>query len=269
VPDSPILYDNRGAARFKNDDLDGAIADYKRAIELKPDYAQAKSNLEIAQLKKADPARQPDPAVAYYNRGCSRTSLDPEGAIADFTKAIELKTNFAEAFYNRGLVICRRSLVNWQLGYSEAKADLETGIADFDKVIELQPTNYAAYNNRGVAECQKRDWNDEIDDLHKALGLGPDDFTAARIKTNLAIAYYNRGIAKYQKNDRQGSAADVNQAIAVIPNFDIAYVGRGNLKWDKGDQKGAMEDFDKALLINPNLFVLRTNFDRVVKSAGK
>jgi tetratricopeptide (TPR) repeat protein len=47
-------------------------------------------------------------------------------AIDDFTKAIELKPGYAEAYYNRGQV--------W-----EEKGDYERGLADYSKAIEISP----------------------------------------------------------------------------------------------------------------------------------
>ncbi|MCX8194741.1 MAG: tetratricopeptide repeat protein [Candidatus Micrarchaeota archaeon] len=42
--------------------------------------------------------------ISYSNRGVAKFSLgDYIGAIEDFTKAIELNPNYAEAYYNRGL----------------------------------------------------------------------------------------------------------------------------------------------------------------------
>jgi tetratricopeptide (TPR) repeat protein len=42
--------------------------------------------------------------LAYYNRGLSKDYLqDYRGAIADYSKAIELDPNYSDAYYNRGL----------------------------------------------------------------------------------------------------------------------------------------------------------------------
>src|ERR1043166_1930531 len=61
-------YNNRGNAKDAKGDLDGAIADYDRAIELDPKYASA-----------------------YYNRGDAKDDKgDLDGAIADFKRATEL-----------------------------------------------------------------------------------------------------------------------------------------------------------------------------------
>ena len=59
-----------------------AIADYTKAIELKPDYY-----------------------LAYYNRGNVHNNLkEYQKAIADYNQAIELKPDYANAYYNRGNV---------------------------------------------------------------------------------------------------------------------------------------------------------------------
>ena len=84
-------------------DLDGAIADYTKAIELKP-----------------------DDAGAYNNRGnAKQTKGDLDGAIADYTKAIELKPDDAGAYCNRA-------------AWRKAKGDLGGALADYNKAIELQ-----------------------------------------------------------------------------------------------------------------------------------
>lgn len=80
-PETAGEYVQRGVVRSKKGDLDGAIADYDKAIALRPDYA-----------------------YAYNNRGNSYGKKgDDDAAIADFTKAISLVPKFAAAYANRGL----------------------------------------------------------------------------------------------------------------------------------------------------------------------
>ena len=59
-----------------------------------------------------------------------------EKAIADYTKAIELRPDYASAYYNRGKVFL--GLKNY-----------EKAIADYTKAIELRPDDASAYDNRG------------------------------------------------------------------------------------------------------------------------
>jgi tetratricopeptide (TPR) repeat protein len=62
----------QGVVKFDSGDLDGASADFNKAIELKPDYARP-----------------------FAGRGrAKRDKGDLDGALADFNKAIELNPDF-------------------------------------------------------------------------------------------------------------------------------------------------------------------------------
>ena len=76
-------------------------------------------------------------AEMYYNRGLAHSKKgEVELAIADYTKAIELKPDYTDAYYNRGGAFLR-------LGEREkAKSDLATArnlgsdaIAALDKIL--------------------------------------------------------------------------------------------------------------------------------------
>ena len=76
----------RGNSAYRKGNLDQAIADYTKAIELDPQYAKA-----------------------YYNRGnaySAKGNLDQ--AIADYTQVIGLEPQSVTAYYNRGLVYSRQ-----------------------------------------------------------------------------------------------------------------------------------------------------------------
>jgi protein O-mannosyl-transferase len=78
--DVSIGYFFRGNIRDLSQDMQGALNDFSRAIELNPSYT-----------------------MAYNNRGIIRGSLqDFEGALEDFNKAVELEPGYADAIYNRG-----------------------------------------------------------------------------------------------------------------------------------------------------------------------
>ena len=65
---SAAFFINRGRAKFKNGDYQGAITDYTMAIEINPQYANA-----------------------YVNRGIDRElANDLEGACDDWRKAVDL-----------------------------------------------------------------------------------------------------------------------------------------------------------------------------------
>jgi tetratricopeptide (TPR) repeat protein len=67
---------------------------------------------------------------------------DYRGAIADFSRAIELNPEYSQAYFNRG---CQQ---RFSLGKT-----IEGAIADFSRTIELKPENsQRLYYNRGLSK---------------------------------------------------------------------------------------------------------------------
>ena len=75
------------------------------------------------------------PHTSLGGRRISRR-LHFDSAIADFTKAIELKPNNDSAYTNRGSA-------------HYEKAEFDRAIADFTKAIEINPRSALAYCNLG------------------------------------------------------------------------------------------------------------------------
>jgi len=174
-------YFRSGYAKWAKGDLDGAIADYTKAIALKPDDAKAyfnrggvkgaKGDLEgaISDYTKVIELK-PDDAINYYNRGdAKRGKGDWDGAIADFTKAIELKPDYAFAYGNRGTA-------------KQSKGDLNGAIADYAKATELNPKDFWTYHNRGCLRYNARDFPDALADFRKELELdSTNDYARFRV----------------------------------------------------------------------------------------
>lgn len=89
----------------------------------------------------------PDNAEARFYRGIVRSAKgDLKGAIHDFDEAIALKSDFAEAFNNRGRARYDRG------------ADLDRTIRDYNEAIRLKPDYSQSFNNRGIARADRGDW---------------------------------------------------------------------------------------------------------------
>jgi tetratricopeptide (TPR) repeat protein len=98
--DEAVKYLESGAEKAAAGELDAAIADYDRALEIEPNYVQALLNRGIAfhdlaryddAIADADRALQVDPssAFAHNNKGNSQTALGlHDEAIVSLTEAI-------------------------------------------------------------------------------------------------------------------------------------------------------------------------------------
>jgi tetratricopeptide (TPR) repeat protein len=121
---------------------------------------------------------------------------DLDGAIADFTRAIELNPKDDAPYYNRAQA-------------KRLKKDPAGAVADYTRAIELGSQNPAAYNNRGNARAENNDRDGAIADYTHAIELKPD----------YARAYYNRAVAKQEKGDATGAAADFKSAEKLDPEL--------------------------------------------------
>jgi tetratricopeptide (TPR) repeat protein len=231
---------SRAIAKKAAGDLDGAIADYDRAIQLDPKDAAIYNNRGVAKQAKGglDAAivdfnraiqLNPKDAGAYINRGnAKRDKGDLDGAMVDYNRAIRLDSKYAIAYYSRGLA-------------KKQKNDLDGAIADYNRVIELDPKFAKAYCDRGVAKRRKGDLDGAISDYNRTVELDP----------KYAIAYFNRGNAKNEKGDLDGAIADYNRGIELNPKYADAYNNRGAVKGTKGDVDGAIADYNHAIELNP------------------
>lgn len=132
-------------------------------------------------------------AEEYFNSGSvKRDRQDYAGAIADFTKAIEINPEYTDAYYNRGL----------------AKAfiqDNEGAITDLTKTIENNPDNAVAYENRGISRNILKDFSGAIADFNKAIKLNPE----------YSLAYFSRGNAKFGLEQNADGCSDFRKAAAL------------------------------------------------------
>jgi len=235
-----MAYSNRGAVYATLGQRPQAIADYTRAIELKPDMASPYTSrgtvfAEAGQLQQAiaDSTRaielQPDLATAYNNRGMAYQQVGQTAqAIADYTRAIELQPDMAGAYANRGLACLQAGQV-------------QQAIADTTQAIALEPDLAGAYSDRGLAYQQAGQLNQAICDFTCALELAPG-----------AVSYYNRGNAYVRLGQLPQALHDYTRSIELKPDYVEAYGSRGILHHHLGQVQEAISDYSRAVDLKPD-----------------
>jgi tetratricopeptide (TPR) repeat protein len=181
-PETAIAYNDRGNVRRDQNDFEGAMEDYNKAIEL--NYDDAYNNRGILRNRMNDYKNaiedfdkalrgKSDREKAYYNRGIAKLNLeDFKGAEEDFSRAIEINPGYIDAYNNRGFV------------RSEKLSDFQGAIHDFNTAIGLNPAEPDLYYNRGNAKMLEGNYESAITDYDKALQIKPD----------YPEAYFNKGI---------------------------------------------------------------------------
>jgi tetratricopeptide (TPR) repeat protein len=180
----------------------------------------------------------PKTAEEYLDRGFGSFILgDLDGAIADFTKAVEINPRYTEAYVWRGLA-------------RDYKGDHDGALADFNKAIEINPRLGAPYYGRGIVREGVKDHEGAIADFTRAIKLIKSVTTSPKptreeIRTELAEEYSSRCGARRQINDLDGANADCNKAIKLDPGNAKAYGFRGLVRLQRGRDDEAGQDFKK------------------------
>jgi tetratricopeptide (TPR) repeat protein len=171
-------------------------------------------------------AREPGSMIAYNSRGNLYSRRGEYGAaLADYTRAVELRPIYAQAYDNRGIVYYR-------LGRYDA------ALRDFNRALAIRPTTLpSAYSNRGLVYDKMGKDALALSDYKRALHFDPDD----------AGAYNNRGKFYYSRGGYTQALRNFNRAVSLEPDFALAYMNRGNVFFVRGDYRRALEDYTLAL----------------------
>lgn len=193
----PAFYVNRAIAKQNLQDTTAALADYNRALKINPQHTAALHNLSLFASGKSsiDEAIESDPRELppHLERGHQRLRQgDNKGAVADFTKALELEDSDPEIWFSRGLA-------------RERLQDFKGAFSDYTQAIELKENHFKAWINRANVLLKMQRYEDAIQDYTVALVYQSD----------FAAAYYNRAIAKGYLKDFTGACDDVKRAEAL------------------------------------------------------
>ena len=195
-------------------------------LNKKPEIQEALQEMNKAEQNEEE-QREKDQVLTvsdYIRRG--NRAYDEgrrQDALSEYSKAIELDSNCAAAYYNRGIVY-------GNLGQHE------NAIKDYDKAIELDPNYVNAYYNRGNVYENLGQHENAIKDYDKAIELYSND----------AVAYNNRG-AGYEKLKKYEKAIeDYTRAIQLNPEYKNAYLNRAGAYSAIGEEALAEADRKKA-----------------------
>ncbi len=212
-----------------------------------------------------DAAESSETAAEYRRRGeLSADRGDYDGAIRDFTKAIEANPKDAEVYLLRGIVHNR-------------KGSFEDAIADYSQAVKVNPRLTGAWFALATARRDNGDFEGALRDYEKCLifesspqvrGMAERRIADLRMKLNReglskvsgkeidlegAEAYYKRGLVRYEMREIEGAIADFTRAIEIDPNYFWAYFKRGVARIRKGDLDAAIADLTKVIELNPKL----------------
>ncbi len=136
-------HNDRGVMLFHRRELSASEAEFRKALDIRPDFAEAFNNLglTLSDLGKKDEAvaafrkaieLSPDAPEAYNNLGCLyRIRKDYQQAVELFNQAIAKREDYSLAYFNLGVA------------YEELEK-FDLAIKAWERVLSLQPTHEEA-----------------------------------------------------------------------------------------------------------------------------
>ena len=171
----------------------------------------------------------------YWYLGVCNHQRDPERAIRDYSRSLELKET-SEVYRNRGLCF---TIVKM---YDKA-------VLDFTRAIELPPGDKRLYRERGSAYWNLEEYEKAQADYEKALELEPAD----------AELYTTLGDVQERLGEVQEALQSYQKAIQIDPNCARAYNNRGVLYAHQGEYQKALIEQRRAVKLAPNSAIYHAN----------
>jgi tetratricopeptide (TPR) repeat protein len=144
-----VVHFNLGIAYETQEMVDEAIAEYKRTIALKPEYAPAHQNLGVAFSRKG-----------LYNEAIAELRL------ASYIHGYSTPGK-AEAHYNLGLVYVHKEM-------------LEEAVVELKRATELKPDFDFAYYTLACVYSENNDTAQAVESLEKAIGFDDEYIQTAK-----------------------------------------------------------------------------------------
>jgi tetratricopeptide (TPR) repeat protein len=285
-PAATFIYTGLGQVLTEQGDLPGAQLEFRRALDLRPDFPDALTGSGQILLLQHHPAgagalferalrTQPDSLAAHNGYAIAlRQCGKQEKADQEFTEARKLFRQQhlhlrAEDESNRGLVL-------WQEGkLSAAAATLREAIADdpdyapahnnlggvldkmgdpegaireFAAAVRVEPGYAVANRNWGIVLLDHGQAEPAIEHFHAALKTRPGD----------AVGHFYLGLALNEKRKYNQAKKELRRAVELAPQMARAHVELGLiLASSEGTVSGAARaELERGLQLDPKLRTL-------------
>jgi len=284
---------NKGVSLANLGLQDQAIREYREALRIKPDDAEAHYNLGIALADKGFPDEaireyrealriKPDNADAHTNLGAALADKGfPDEAIREYREALRIKPDYAEVHYNLGIALEAKGLVDeaireyrdalrikpddaeahYNLGNAlEAKGLMDEAIREYRDALRIKPDNADAHYNLGAVFQGKGLLDEAIREYRDVLRIKPDD----------AEVHYNLGaVLQFQaKGLLDEVIREYREALRIKPDYAEVHYNLGNALEAKGLVDEAIREYRDALRINPDYAEARNNLGNVLADKG-
>lgn len=240
MPLEPALRRTLGDAFAAQGQIEEAIAQYRKALELTPHDPEVRIAIgaslwrggqvdEAIDLFRKVLAADPDHEQAHNDLGSALVSLGRlDEAILHYRKAIELKPDFAEPHQNLGAVYL-------QTGRPEAAME------QFRRALEIKPDYVEVQHKLGVLLARQGRTDEAIACYERGLEFENDN----------ALLHNNLGGLLFPMGRREEAITHFRKAVEVQPDYVEARLNLGRALMLAGKGGEAIPELEKALQLQP------------------
>jgi tetratricopeptide (TPR) repeat protein len=271
-------------------------AEFREAIRLRPDFADAENNLGLvlAQSDEDEAAvaafreairLAPNWADAHANLGATLAASDPAAAIQELEKAIELDPSSVKAQYNlalaygatgehgvekeieqlRKVIVAAPDFARAHLALGRAlleSGNVSGAIEPLEQAVRLDPSVGEAHYQLGLALSRAGRKAEAMPQLQKGREIVASDERTQNFALDIS-----EGRAALDRGETDQAIAKFRRALNFQPASGVANRLLGIALAKQGDSKGSVVAFRKALEIDPEDSVSKQNLEWLLKPA--
>ena len=209
-----------GLVKFREQDFDEAVENFKKTLELNHFHENARAAIENVAKNKFNEGNN-----SYKRR-------DLEGALAAYMEVLKIDESFYQAHY--------------QIGVIQAKmGDRTTAINHYQKALDIAPDFYKGYYAMALSQKANSDMQGALSSLESAIKIHP----------GYDKAYGAMGDIYIEDKNYEKAIVILNTSIQVNPQYTKGYLSLGIAYSDQEKYDLAQSPLEMATSLDPKSYM--------------
>ena len=209
-----------GLVKFREQDFDEAVENFKKTLELNHFHENARAAIENVAKNKFNEGNN-----SYRRR-------DFEGALEAYMEVLKIDESFYQAHY--------------QIGVIQAKmGDRTTAINHYQKALDIAPDFYKGYYAMALSQKANSDMQGALSSLESAIKINP----------GYDKAYGAMGDIYIEDKNYEKAIAILNTSIQVNPQYTKGYLSLGIAYSDQEKYDLAQPPLEMATSLDPKSYM--------------
>lgn len=296
-PNDPIAYQTLGVLLGKaGSDSQSVIEEFRKAIALRPGFAEAHNDLGLALVQTGDDQQaikefreavrlKPDYAEAHANLGAVLTSNNVDESISELQRAVKLRPDLIRAQYNLAMAYLQKYgvdkgieqlqlVIAMDANFAEAyyalgkalmqKGQIREAIAPLRQAVVIDPKSGRAHYQLGLALSRAQASDEGKKEIDAGLKLIADDERNRKANTLMATAK-----DEIEKGELQQAADNLTKVVQLIPEYAEGHLTLAQVLAKQDNLAASVPEFSRASELEPNSYAAQFGLGQVLHKQGK